>query len=471
MISPGRSLTFKLTLAFLAVALAGVGLIAFFVGYRTQREFNQFVLEQYQQDLVNALLDYYQEHGGWEGLDAIVIRGPAFRRRMGVARAPVTLADVQGRVIYGGWRYHPGQLVAEEDMKLAVPLRTDGQTVGWLLLGAFGPPPAESPEFRFLARVNRAILFGAMGAGLLALLLGIFLARTITRPVRALTEATRVIAAGALGHQVEVHARDEIGELAASFNQMSSDLARASEARKQMTADIAHDLRTPLSAILGFTEALVDGKLQGNPEIYAIMHEEALHLKHLIEDLRTLSLMDAGELSLNLQPCPPKALLERLAMAHAARAEAAGIDLRVEVPAATPPILADPDRMTQVLNNLISNALRFTDRGGEIVLSAQAEQGRVLIQVRDTGCGIAPEHLPHVFERFYRADPARSLEEGESGLGLAIARSLVEAQGGKIWVESTVGVGTTMFISLPITDESTSTPESIPITKEKEMTP
>jgi signal transduction histidine kinase len=247
-----------------------------------------------------------------------------------------------------------------------------------------------------------------------------------------------------------VRTQDEIGELATSFNQMSTHLARANQLRRQMTADIAHDLRTPTSVIMGYTEALSDGKLQGTPEMYRVMHEEAQHLNHLIDDLRTLSLADAGELPLMRQAIAPQTVLERTAAAHSIQANNQGTALLIQPATGLPLINIDPDRMAQVLGNLVNNALRHTPAGGQIALSAARRNGDVILQVQDSGSGIAAEELPHIFNRFYRGDKSRS-HDGASGLGLAIARSIVEAHGGTIAAISTLGQGTTFTITLPTT--------------------
>jgi two-component system, OmpR family, sensor histidine kinase BaeS len=239
-----------------------------------------------------------------------------------------------------------------------------------------------------------------------------------------------------------------------------------------MTADLAHDLRTPLSILRGYTEGLQDGRLQGSSMLYTIMHGEVQHLQRLVEDLRVLSLADAGELPLNRRSVDPSALLERTGLAYIDRAEQQGITLRVEPAEGLPSIAVDTDRMTQVLNNLVSNALRYTPEGGAITLSAAQEtkndrpntkdegsaaqpfvlrpSSLVVLRVSDTGSGIAAEDLPFIFDRFYRADKARQrADSNESGLGLAIAKAIVEAHGGRLAVDSQPGAGTSFMISLP----------------------
>jgi signal transduction histidine kinase len=294
-----------------------------------------------------------------------------------------------------------------------------------------------------------AITYSALGAIVIALLLGFLLARTLTRPIRELTAATQALAKGDLGQQVSVRTRDEMGQLAASFNQMSADLAHASQLRRQMTADIAHELRTPLSLILGYTESLSDGKLPATQETFDIMYDEAQHLSRLIDDLRTLSLADAGELPLNRRPVDPKALLERAALAYMPQAQRQGVAIELNASSDLPEAEADPGRIEQVLDNLVSNALRYTPSGGRVILSADGDGEQVFLRVQDTGVGIQLEELPYIFERFYRADKSRQRHAKESGLGLAIAKSIVEAHGGSVSVESILGEGTTFVVALP----------------------
>ncbi len=446
-----RSLTLKLTLAFLFVGLIGALLVAIFVGLRTQYEFDQFISERYQQNLVEQLAAFYQRNDSWEGLTAIGLRLADAQGRSGYRRAPVALVDTSRTVVLGGHNYEVGRQVSQAALRGALPVQVDGQVVGSVILDLPEKRAENDPyslENTFLKQVNRAILYGALGAALLALILGVLLARAISDPVKELTEATQRVAGGELGHQVAVRTQDEIGDLAVSFNRMSTDLAASNRQRRQMTADIAHELRTPLSIILGYTEALSDGKLSGKPAIYEAMYGEAQLLNHLVDDLRTLSLADAGELTLNKIALAPGECLERVAAANAELAAQRGIRLEVQIAPDLPLVNADRERLVQVLANLVSNALRYTPDGGTITLSGASDGGQVLLRVADTGTGIAPEHLPHVFNRFYRADPARSAT-GESGLGLAIAKSLVELQGGAIQAQSVVGQGTTFTVALP----------------------
>lgn len=449
---PGvRSLALKLTISFLIVGLLGAALMALFVGQRTQRAFDQFVADRRRPGMRDDLAQYYATNGSWNGADRVFGDGKTAR---GLPYAAPLVVDADGRVVIGNEWVPSGSTINAEERAHGTPIVVGRGVVGWLLdeRGGPGPRPGPgSPEGDFFARVTRAIIYSAAGATAIALLLGFVLARTLTQPLRELTAATQRMAKGALGQQVAVRSRDELGVLAASFNQMSADLAHASALRRQMTADIAHDLRTPLSVILGYTEALRDGKLPPDQDIFDTLHIEAQHLQHLIDDLRTLSLTDAGELPLHRQPIAPQALLERAAAAQRPHAQAKGVVLDVDAPGDLPTVAVDGERMAQVLGNLLSNALRYTARGGAITLGATRHDDRAVLRVADTGTGIAPADLPHVFERFYRADASRQLSDGaSSGLGLAIAKGIVNAHGGSIAVQSEPGRGTTFTISLPI---------------------
>ena len=498
-----KSLAVKLTLAFLVVAIAGVGLAALIVRRSTQREFDQLVLTQNQQALAQNLLRYYQFNGGWQGVDALVGgRGEQMTGSSEPAghwddrRELFVLADEDGTIVFGGGKDYVGRTLRQKDLQKGIALMVGDRKVGTLVfLPTIERWKTGTPEGNFLISVSRAIAIGAGAAVLLALVLGGVLAQTLTRTLRELTSATKDLAAGKLGRQVEVHSQDELGTLAAAFNQMSSELQRSTELRQQrdalsraMTANIAHDLRSPLSVILGYTEALNDGVLEPTPEMFGIMHTEAQHLNHLIEDLKTLSLADAGELPLNPQPVSPERLLQRVADAHQIQAGRKHTTLELHAEADLPEITVDIERMVQVLGNLMSNALRFTPEGGTITLtgtlvSAGVEQPNhasagsqlnsqlkplersssrvedILIQVSDNGPGISPEDLPHIFERTYRSDPARGqanlpgFARAETGLGLTIAQSLITAMGGTIRVESRHGAGstgTTFTITLPV---------------------
>jgi len=470
-----RSLTWKLSVAFLIVSVAGALVAALFIWQATQTAFQNDAAAHAQSQFVTAMTGYYEYHHTWDGVVAYARtlqsapnpNAPPPGAEQGAAGngpntpIPFVLADQQRRVILPGRSYTPGQILSPSQYARGDQITVNGQVVGVVL--ADGSPPLSAADTAFLTATERALIFGGLAAIVIALALGIVLARSLTRPLRELTAALHAMAAGDLQQVAPVRSRDELGELATAFNTMSANLASANQQRRQMTADIAHDLRTPITVMSGYLEALRDGVLPPTPERFAVMYEEAQRLQRLVEDLRTLSLADAGELSLRPQPIAPCELLDRAAAAYQLQAQQADVALIVEAPDALPPLSVDVARMTQVLGNLISNALRYTPTGGQITLSAQATPQGVQLQVRDTGQGVAPDALPRIFDRFYRADAARAQSAGGSGLGLAIARSLVEAHGGAITVASPPSQGAVFTVTLPQISQVSQISHSAPV--------
>jgi two-component system, OmpR family, sensor histidine kinase BaeS len=459
-----RSLAVKLTLAFLLVGLTGAVLVAVILQVRTRTAFNQFILNRDQQTLVDSLQNYYVQNKSWQGVvdvygsnntDAMM---PNNRQGFGFNRPGsyhFTLVDVDHIILISDPPNRMGQYAPDSELNHAVILKANNQNIGWLVFNffpdQFGPT---SPEGIFLGTVTNATRLSALVAVLLALLLGTFLAFTMTRSLREMTDATNQIAKGNFGYQVKVRSKDELGKLATSFNAMSNEIKHATDLRNQMTADIAHDLRTPLSVISGYAEALSDQKLPGTPEVYGILYQETQHLSRLVEDLRTLSLADAGELTMTFQPTDPKAFLERVVVRHQLTAQQKSISLQADVDEGLPTVIMDPERMSQVFDNLVSNAFRYTPQGGAVTLSAHSSEDKLVFLVLDNGSGISEKDIDHVFDRFYRGDQNRQ-QTGESGLGLAIAKSIIEAHHGTLTVTSTVGQGTEFTISIPI-DEADS---------------
>jgi signal transduction histidine kinase len=441
-----RSLTLKLVFAFTLVSLVGIVLVAIMAAQFTGNQLKEFFENQNHESLIAELADYYRSNGRWKGIEKIS-KNPSFTQKYGWA---FVVVDVRGKVILPNPNLSPfpRNFSAELRVEEGIPIIVDGEMIGkYFRIGSrFDIRPALPVQ---IARLYNSLIVAALGAVAASVLLGVLLARTLTRSLRELTAATRAVSNGDLTQKVPIRSKDELGELAASFNQMSADLAQSRDLRRQMTADIAHELRTPLTVVLGHTEALSEGQLPPDPETFDIIYDETKRLNRLVEDLRTLSLSDAGELHLNRHRISPADLLERAAAARKSEANAKEITLQIESAAELPDVDVDPDRMTQVLVNLLDNALRYTPAGGMITLSATRIQEGVAIVVKDTGPGIPSEDLNHLFERFYRGDKSRQREEGGSGLGLAIAKSLVESQGGQIQVESQPGEGATFIIELP----------------------
>jgi signal transduction histidine kinase len=246
-----------------------------------------------------------------------------------------------------------------------------------------------------------------------------------------------------------VETADEVGQLTRAFNEMALALARQKQLRQQLVADVAHELRTPLSIMNLEVEALADA-LQCPATAAHALREEIAVLNRLVEDLRLLSLAEAGVLDFRLEPLQPGPFLEQLLETWQEPARQQQVRLQGEIAGPLPPVYADPGRLAQVCHNLLGNALRYSPPGSTIIVGARAEGAELQLWVTDEGPGIAPEHLPDIFERFYRADPSRSRESGGSGLGLTIAKQWVTLHGGRLWVESEVGAGTTFYIALPV---------------------
>ena len=308
---------------------------------------------------------------------------------------------------------------------------------------------------RISGEVKRSLLWAGIGAAVLGTLLVWLLSRRTLAPLQRLSHAARRLGGGDLSQRAEASGPSEIRDLALSFNAMAAGLQEAEQHRRNLTADIAHELRTPLSNIQGYLEAIKDGVVQPTSQTIETSHGQALHLSALVEDLRLLAQVEAGALQLDRTPADLDELLRSAVEAVRPRAEERGVSLDVEVALDLPSLELDATRMAQVLANLLENAISHTLEGGSVGVSAHRAPGAVVIAVADTGPGIAPEDLPRLFDRFYRVDPSRSRSTGGSGLGLTIARRLVEAHGGEISVESALGQGSTFSISLPISEPAT----------------
>jgi signal transduction histidine kinase len=304
-------------------------------------------------------------------------------------------------------------------------------------------------EQDFLGRVQTALIAGALLAMGAALVLGFVIFRGITAPLRHLTQAATAVAAGDLSVRVPVPAGggDEIGWLGMAFNHMTADLAQADQLRRDMMADIAHELRTPLTVIQGNLEAVLDEVYPADAEHLEPVLRKTLLLKHLVEDLRTLALADAGELALHPSSIDLGGLVGRTIHDFQTRAQASGVELSGQISPHLPRVRADAARIEQVLGILLDNALRHTPSEGRIDISLQHVADEVWTRVRDTGRGVSPAALPHLFERFYQVGSDMSRSDG-SGLGLAIAQAILNAHGGRIWAESEVGHGTTVTFAL-----------------------
>ena len=378
-----RSISTKLIVAFLSIGIISVTIIFITARWNTRQEFISFLMDQNQSAIYTSLENYYQQNGSWDGVENLYGGHQMPGMGQGQGQGPrsdmmqsFTLADSDGYVLIPSAKFKTGEKLPKTELDLGVPITQNGRTVGILILTRQQFQGSQR-ELEFIERTNLTLLYGALIGAVIALFLGIFLSRTITRPIRELTKATHAISEGDLSQRVTVHTNDELGELGNAFNKMSAELSRSVNARKQMTADIAHELRTPLSLILGHAEAVHDGVLPPSKENFEIIREEAARLENLVNDLRTLSLADAGELSIVPQTIDPAGLLQEVASLFQYQTQKKDIAIELDIASPLSPLEVDPGRMTQVLTNILDNATRHTVVRGRDLGYARVLRGRL----------------------------------------------------------------------------------------------
>ncbi len=396
--------------------------------------------------LVVDLEAFYRQHQSWEGSDRLFAPPLGEGRHMGGRGMGqhLQLLDAQGNLVFD----NQGRgLSADADLARAIPLEVDGRVVGYLLPegGNLFPPLIGQ---QLLERLNAAALPAALVAVAAALLLAFLLADTLMRPIRQLTAAAQRLAQGDLSQRVEIDGKDEITLLGRTFNQMAASLQQAEERRRALTADIAHELRNPLAVQRAHLEALQDGVYALTPENLTPIVEQNLLLGRLVEDLRTLALADAGQLTLERLPADVCALAAQAVTRFEPQAAERDIILRFTSQEQKRLLPVDSQRIEQILNNLLANALRYTPSGGLVeVRCSDSSDGFLQIAVRDSGPGIPAEALPHIFERFYKAEASR---QGGTGLGLSIARKLAQAHGGDLIAANYPDGGALFTLRLPL---------------------
>ncbi|MBI5842270.1 MAG: HAMP domain-containing protein [Chloroflexi bacterium] len=303
----------------------------------------------------------------------------------------------------------------------------------------------------FQASFNESLVIAVIAASFVAMVVSLVFSRNIIAPMRDMAAASQRIAEGHYDERVQTRGTDELGLLAGRFNQMAEQLEQVETMRRRLIGDVTHELRTPLTAIKGSAEGLMDGILPANDETYQQIHAEAERLSRLVDDLQELSRVESRAYQLDFRDLDASAIIQTVTKRMQFQFEGKRVTLTSNLSAHPVILHADEDRIVQVLTNLVGNALQYTPANGQVTISVEATGNEVRFSVRDTGVGIPPEHLPHIFDRFYRVDKSRSRARGGSGIGLTIAKHLVEAHGGKIWAESEGdGKGSTFIFTLPL---------------------
>jgi signal transduction histidine kinase len=467
----------RLSLFFCAVILVASAASLAFARLSTENLFRSFLFSgdsTKAKAYASLLGEYYSSRGGWDGAQAFVTEWPRqvflaletgirgedrpslasyptetiralLADRIAVADSGGTIvADSSGRLLGS---VHPAMHLAH-----GYPIMVDFERVGTVLVGSMVDSSLTGINERFLASVSASILWATLGAGLIAVLLGLAFASRVTGPLASLNAAARRVSRGDLSTAVAIQGNDEIAELSASFNAMTRELQRLEEAKRRIIADAAHELRTPVTLIRGTVEAMIDGIYPTDAAALRSMHEETIRLSRLIDALRELETIESGELELDMREVDLLELARRAAGLFAAQASAKKIELAVEAgDQGKPPLVADGLRLGEVVYNLLSNAIKYSPEGGIVRIRVWHEPGLSCVAVDDSGPGIPAGERERVFERFYRLDRSRAQDSGGRGLGLAIASEIVKAHGGRIEVGDSELGGASFAVKLPDT--------------------
>jgi two-component system sensor histidine kinase BaeS len=406
--------------------------------------------------LATDLVNYYQQNGSWQGVSRLLQSSRGAGMGMGyggnaMMNQRLRVADVSGQIVADSQAANPQGSLTTAEMSGAIPLKDSrNQTIGYLLAeGGVGATGQEQP---LLNRLNQAAMVAAIIAGGVGLVAALLLAYSLLRPIQRLTRASARLSEGDLSQRVSVTGNDELAQLGRSFNKMAASLQDAQASRRAMTADIAHELRTPLAVQRAQLEALQDGIYPLTAENLNPLLEQNSLLSRLVDDLRTLALADAGELELQMAPADFPNLIDSVVERFRPEADQRKVALEFTCTSGCDGLSFSMDaaRIEQILNNLFSNALRYTPEGGRIILTLNRAPGIVELLVKDSGPGIPDESLAHLFERFYRADTSRSRSDGGTGLGLAIARQLARAHGGDLSAANHPAGGAVFTLRLPV---------------------
>lgn len=462
-----RSLRLKLIVSYLVIALISVVVIAVTLRMSSNERLLRLVVDKQAAVIKEDALTYFQENGTWAGFFEYIKtnnKPPDLFREINPVNKPpdvivgdreqrplVAMVNLNNRLIIPAFGLNVGEELPPIYVEDKIPLVLDGETIAYLIPDRNIKFKLSAEEEIFLERTNNMILIAAIIGVAGAIIMGVLLAGILLKPIRNLMQASQAMASGDLDQQVPVTSRDELGQLSEAFNKMCMDLKYADEQRKQMTADITHDLGTPLQVISGYMEMLEDEPNGLTPKRIEIINTEIEHLRRMLDDLNMLSQADRKNLGIQVDSIDPGKLMEQIYQIYQPMMDKEGIVFKKEIEPDLPLITLDEGRMLQVLKNLVDNALRYTHKDGEITLQVKRLQDKIMFVVQDNGDGIDANDLPHIFDRFYRVDSSRTGRGGKAGLGLTISKALVQAQGGTINAFSDgLGMGTTIQIVFPL---------------------
>jgi len=461
-----HNLQFRLMLAFIVIIVFTIGTASFFIARSTWdkiREYEEFNNEVRINRVTYALSRFYLTKGNWEGVQPWVEQlGTLEQKRILICdQTGKVIADSQNSLVGQTYNsssegipmYYPVIAISPSQSPSGIPSKPRLQQVLYGTLYVIPQNPPSVLSVYLSSTLSRYMIWGGLLAIGIALIFTFVLSRYILSPIRVLTATAKKLGQGDFSQRVKIKNQGEVGQLAATFNSMASDLERLEKLRRNMVADVAHELRTPLSNIAGYLEAIRDGVITPDPKTINSLCEEAALLSRLVDDLQELALSDAGELKLIRQPENLAQLIKQSVASVQPKVMDKNIELSYDISDNLPPVNIDYHRISQVMRNLLANAIAHTPAGGKIHVTVNLQDSKVRVSVKDTGEGIPPGDLPNMFERFYRVDKSRSRSRGGSGLGLTIAKRLVEAHGGSIHVESELGKGSCFYFLLPLDNE------------------
>jgi len=457
------SLTTKMALAFTAVVLIAIAGIVIFTTTDSNRQLTNYMNRGGLlgiENLITNLEAHYQDTGSWQGVESSFGTNPRGNNNSRMAMYQFTLTDPDGIVQWSNSGDEEGSRLSGKTKTEGLKLVDRSQIViGYLVVKEDGGPVANQVT-PFIERMNRALVLAGMVAGLAALVLAIVISRQLLKPVSALVIAADSISSGDLTARVNISSKDEFYTLGTTFNQMAENVQSSDERKKALTADVAHELRTPLSVQKAQLEAMIDGVIPISVDNLQAISNQTDVLSRLVDDLRTLALTDSRELQLEMQKVRLDEVLE--SMVDSLRPQISLEDTKIIYQfgqnSKGQVVLIDTGRLSQVMQNILTNAMRYGKNGGIIRVSLIKDESSLVIRVHDNGSGIPEDALPHLFERFYRHDKARSRDSGGTGLGLSIAKNLVTLMGGEISAMNHPSGGAVFELRFPIVADTQQNP-------------